>query len=110
MTLRGVRDAGQNFELKVFDIGIGCGCERGLSNPCAYRHREWEVSFFHHGDDFVVQGKRGGVEKLRKALSEKLIIKHRGPLGPRDSDAKEMTILSADYQMVPSRLSAACAD
>ena len=77
----------------VHDICESIGAERGASNPCVYCHREWQVSLFHHGDDFVVEGKRGGAEKLRKALGERLIIKHRGTLGPRDSDASEMTIL-----------------
>jgi hypothetical protein len=92
-TLQGARDAGQNWEYLVFDICDNAGATRGESNPCVYRHDAWGIGFFHHGDDFVVTGRRSGTVKLKEALAGSLIIKDRGTLGPRAKDLKEIVIL-----------------
>ncbi|CAK0792782.1 unnamed protein product, partial [Prorocentrum cordatum] len=72
MALYGTRDAGQNFELTTAET----------------------VSFFHHDDDFVLEGSRGGTESICEALKTKFIVKDRGVLGPAPTDAKEITRLN----------------
>ena len=93
MTLYGCRDAGQNFELFVYETVSDAGAIRGSTNPCVYCHRERRLSFFHHGDDFVIVGKRGQTQWLKRVIAVKLIVKDRGSLGPRATDLKEISIL-----------------
>ncbi|CAK0876009.1 unnamed protein product [Prorocentrum cordatum] len=94
MALYGARDAGQNFELTIAEAVIGAGCDQSAFSPCAYCHKDLQVSFFHHGDDFVLEGSRGGTESIRVALKTKFILKDRGVLGPAPTDAKEITCLN----------------
>ncbi|CAK0856358.1 unnamed protein product [Prorocentrum cordatum] len=94
MALYGTRDAGQNFELTTAETVIGAGCDQSAFSPCVYCHKDLQVSFFHHGDDFVLEGSRGGTEPICEALKTKFIVKDRGVLGPAPTDAKEITCLN----------------
>ncbi|CAK0860738.1 unnamed protein product, partial [Prorocentrum cordatum] len=93
MALYGTRDAGQNFELTTAETVIGAGCDQSAFSPYVYCHKDLQVSFFHHGDDFVLEGSRGGTESICEALKTKFIVKDRGVLGPAPTDAKEITRL-----------------
>ncbi|CAK0838042.1 unnamed protein product, partial [Prorocentrum cordatum] len=94
MALYGTRDAGQNFELATAETVIGAGCDQSAFSPCVCCHKDLQVSFFHHGDDFVLEGSRGGTESICEALKTKFIAKDRGVLGPAPTDAKEITCLN----------------
>ncbi|CAK0896231.1 unnamed protein product [Prorocentrum cordatum] len=94
MALYGTRDAGQVFELATAETVIGAGCDQSAFSPCVYCHKDLQVSFFHHGDDFVLEGSRGGTESICEALKTKFIVKDRGVLGPAPTDAKEITRLN----------------
>ncbi|CAK0826820.1 unnamed protein product [Prorocentrum cordatum] len=103
MALYGTRDAGQNFELTTAETVIGAGCDQSAFSPCAYCHKDLQVSFFHHGDDFVLEGSRDGTESICEALKTKFIVKDRGVLGPAPTDAKEITRLNRaiEYEADP---------
>ncbi|CAK0843605.1 unnamed protein product [Prorocentrum cordatum] len=94
MALYGTRDAGQNFELTTAETVIGAGCDQSAFSPCVYCHKDLQVSLFHHGDDFVLEGPRDGTESICEALKTKFIVKDRGALGPAPTDAKEITCLN----------------
>ncbi|CAK0865359.1 unnamed protein product, partial [Prorocentrum cordatum] len=94
MALYGTRDAGQNFELATAETVIGAGCDQSAFSPCVYCHKDLQVSFFHHDDDFVLEGSRDGTESICEALKTKFIVKDRGVLGLAPTDAKETTCLN----------------
>ncbi|CAK0826156.1 unnamed protein product [Prorocentrum cordatum] len=94
MELYGTRDAGQNFELATAEAVIGAGCDQSAFSPCVHCHKDLQVSFFHHGDDFVLEGSRDGAESICEALKTKFIVKGRGVLGPAPTDAQEITRLN----------------
>eukprot|EP00959_Pyramimonas_sp_CCMP1952_P119754 2504007-Pyramimonas_sp.AAC.1 len=60
MALYEARDAGQNIELTTAEAVIGAGCDQSAFSPCVCCHRGLQVSFFHRGDDFVLEGSRDG--------------------------------------------------
>ncbi|CAK0861852.1 unnamed protein product, partial [Prorocentrum cordatum] len=91
MALYGARDAGQSFELTTAETVIGAGCDQSAFSPCVYCHRGLQVSFFHHGDDFALEGSRGGTESICESLKTKFIVKDGGVLGPAPTDAEEIT-------------------
>ena len=93
MTLYGCRDAGYNFEMKVYELSTEGGATRGVFNPCCYFIEQRQISYLHHGDDFVIVARRAQAEWFEKHIGKFLITKNRGVLGPRAGDAKSMTIL-----------------
>ena len=93
VTLYGCRDAGFNFEMKVFKLSTEGGATRGVFNPCCYFIEQRQISYLHHGDDFVIVARRAQAEWFEKHIGGYLITKNRGVLGPRASDAKSITIL-----------------
>ena len=48
-----VRDAGQNFELKVLEVSERAGAKRGVHHPCVFSMVERGLHYLHHGDDFA---------------------------------------------------------
>jgi len=91
--LYGVRDAGQNFELMVETVCVQAGCKRGQHHPCTFSHDEKEISFLHHGDDFVIAAPRKQGQWMKDEIARHFIVKDRGSLGPRFDDKKTMVIL-----------------
>ena len=75
MTLYGTRDAGQNFELTVFNAFSDGGCERGVTNPCCYKHVARRLSLYHHGDDFGVLGRRADTVWASALLGKTFMVK-----------------------------------
>jgi hypothetical protein len=94
MALYGTRDAGQNFEFEVNEVVTAAGCLRGDSCPCVFRCEQHGIYFFHHGDDFVIGGRREGSLWLVRVLETKFIVKDRGVLGPRVDDKEYMVCLN----------------
>ena len=82
--LYGARDAGQAFEFLIKGIMEGeLLATQGLFSPCHYysqRHCEW---IWTHGVDFAILIPRIRVTQFVEKLSERLIVKVRGVLGPR---------------------------
>ncbi|CAK0834951.1 unnamed protein product [Prorocentrum cordatum] len=72
VALYGARDAGRNFELTTSET----------------------AGFFHHGDDFALEGSRDDAEAIRDALSAKFVATDRGALGPAPTDLKGITRLN----------------
>jgi len=105
MTLYGCRDAGQNFEWLVYEICIECGASRGETNPCVYKHVERKVSFYHHGDDFFILGRRQHTIWIKEQISRKLIVKDRGTLGGRRGDLQEINVLHRSIRWIPADVS-----
>ena len=54
----GVRNAGQNFELKVQSVREAAGAVRGTVTCASSRWQANSVSFLHRSDDFVIVGQR----------------------------------------------------
>ena len=101
MTLYGARDAGQNFELTVYEVMTDTGAIRGETNSCTYRHEQRPLSVYHHGDDFAILGERRDTEWLTAQISARFIVKDRGCLGPRDDDLKEFNLLHRVLKYYP---------
>ncbi len=101
MCLYGTRDAGQNFEFKVRAAMTAMGCKQGLYSPCCYTSGERKLSFFHHGDDFVILGPRSQSAWLVQEMSRQFIVKDRGVLGPGASDLREIRVLNRLIRWYP---------
>ena len=100
--LYGVRDAGQNFELKVQEVSERAGAKRGSAPPlCVLTMVERGLHFLHHGDDFAIVGTRSEVKWISEQIGQTFIVKDRGTLGPRHWDKKVMTILHRVLRWVP---------
>ena len=99
--LYGVRDAGQNFELKVQEVSERAGAKRGVHHPCVFSMVERGLHYLHHGDDFAIVGTRSEVKWISEQIGQTFIVKDRGTLGPRHWDKKMMTILHRVLRWVP---------
>ena len=88
-----MRDAGQNFELKVQEVSERAGAKRGVHHPCVFSMVERGLHYLHHGDDFAIVGTRSEVKWISEQIGQTFIVKDRGTLGPRHWDKKVMTIL-----------------
>ena len=99
--LHGVRDAGQNFELKVQEVSERAGAKRGVHHPCVFSMVERGLHYLHHGDDFAIVGTRSEVKWISEQIGQTFIVKDRGTLGPRHWDKKVMTILHRVLRWVP---------
>ena len=82
----GVRDAGQNFELKVQEVSEGAGAKRGVHHPCVFSMVARGLHYLHHGDDFAIVGTRSEVKWISDQIGQHFIVKDRGTLGPRHWD------------------------
>ena len=60
--LYGVRDAGQNFELKVQEVSERAGAKRGVHHLCVFSMVARGLHYLHHGDDFAIVGTRSEVK------------------------------------------------
>ena len=100
--LYGVRDAGQNFELKVQEVSERAGAKRGVHHPCVFSMVERGLHYLHHGDDFAIVGTRSEVKWISEQIGQTFIVKDRGTLGPRHWDKKVMTILHRVLRWVPT--------
>ena len=54
--LYGVRDAGENFELKVQEVSERAGAKRGVHHPCVFSMVALGLHYPHHGDDSAIVG------------------------------------------------------
>ena len=77
----------------VAQIAKDAECTRGLINACVYAHKPRDMSLLHYGDDFLILGRRRDVRWLKEQISQTLIVKDRGCIGPREDDLSSITLL-----------------
>ena len=95
-TLYGCRDAGRNFELFTASTMGSLGFVQGTFSVCLYFHAERNLAAYIHGDSFVLTGIRTQLEWFRASLSEYMLVKVEGVLGPDRSlgDTQELLCLN----------------
>ena len=100
--LYGLKDAPQNFELKVRELMLALGATQGLFSPCHYLVGKLWVMV--HGDDFFCLGTRQEVKDFAAGLGKDLIVKTRGILGPRKDlgDIQEIICLNRILRWIPA--------
>ena len=89
-SMYGTRDAAQNWGLAYTQFMADEGFNKGPSSPCVFWHPERELRCVVHGDDFTVLGWEKELDWFWKRIGEKFQSKHRGRLGPTQSDTKEI--------------------
>ena len=92
--LYGTRDAPQAFEFKVKECMEALGLKQATFSPCIYVCERRRLVYVVHGDDFVGLGRRSSLSEVYEGLCRLLIVKHRGILGPRSNELKEVRILN----------------
>ena len=84
----GTRDAAQNWGYAYTQFMKEVGFIKGPSSPCVFWHPDRELRCVVHGDDFTVLGWEKELDWFWKAVSTKFQSKHRGRLGPKESDVR----------------------
>ena len=71
---------------------------------CLYFHAERDLAAYVHGDNFVLAGSRLQLNWFREALSESMLVKVEGVLGPDQSrgDVQELLCLNRIVRWVTS--------
>ena len=92
----GTKDAAQCFDLACEKAMEQLGFKVGLFNPCLYYKPDTGESVFRHGDDFIMLGTRHQIASFKTGLSQHMIVKHLGTLGPTKSlgDVPEIRCLN----------------
>ena len=72
------------------------GFQAGTFNPCIYFNAERQAVCLRHGDDFILLADRSTQRWFYKSLSEHMLPKHLGNLGPRKDlgDVQEVRCLN----------------
>ena len=102
-SMYGCRDAGQNFELLVRHVMVDIlGFVGGMWSACVFEHEKKQLTAYVYGDNFTVKGTRDEVEKFLVDLSEHMMAKKEGILGPNRSlgDVQEITCLNTIFRWV----------
>ena len=102
-SMYGCRDAGQNFELLVRHVMVDIlGFVGGMWSACVFEHEKKQLTAYVYGDNFTVKGTRDEVEKFLVDLSEHMVAKKEGILGPNKSlgDVQEITCLNKIFRWV----------
>jgi hypothetical protein len=90
----GLKDAPQNFELKVTEIMLSIGAVQGLFSSCVFLWNDAWIMV--HGDDFFIVGDRDTCNEFANQLRKSLIVKVRGFLCPQaeKGDIQEIIALN----------------
>ena len=91
--LYGCRRAGQAWEDHYAKVLMDEGFRRAASSPVVFHHKERDVLVVVHGDDFVINGVDGELDKMLVLFRENFEIKDRGRLGGGRADVQEIDIL-----------------
>ena len=90
----GTRDAGAIWEWTYTQALLAIGFIQGSSNPCCFRHPQWNLSLVVHGDDFTCLGTDEALSKYEDALGKAFECELRGRLGSEAGDLKETKVLN----------------
>jgi len=93
-SMYGTRDAAQNWGYAYTQFMCDTGFVRGQSSPCVFWNPERVLRCVVHGDDFTVLGHKEDLNWFWTEISKKFESKHRGRIGPEESDLKEIRILN----------------
>jgi hypothetical protein len=93
-SMYGTRDASQNWEEEYGSTMLKLGFTKGLASPCVFYHEKRNLRVVVHGDDFTILGWANDLDWFKERITDKYEIKHRGRLGPGDSDDKQIRILN----------------
>ena len=74
-SLYGTRDAALNWAEAHTKILLAMGYEKGLSSPCSFAHKNWDISTVVHGDDFFSAGPADSWMKMSFALEKSFQFK-----------------------------------
>ena len=93
-SMYGTRDAAQNWGMAYCEFMQSIGFQRGKASPCVFWNKEKEIRCVVHGDDFTMLGWEHQLDWFWKKIQAKFLSKHRGRLGPKQSDLKSIRILN----------------
>ena len=93
-SLYGTRDAALNWAQAYSDVLIGMGFTKGLSSPCTFFHKVWDIRTVVHGDDFTCLGPRAAIMAYEDQLATRFEIKRLGLIGEFDGCIREIRILN----------------
>ena len=79
------RDAGVHWEFAICEVTIAVGFVQGRASPCIYRHLEWQLRVWVHGDDFVPLGYIVNVRWFFVKLQEFWVVRIEGFLDLLDT-------------------------
>ncbi len=88
-SMYGTRDAALNWEWEYTEFMTKQGgFKKGRASPCIFKNEEKGMCAVIHGDDFTILGSEEDLDWLKEKSIRRFEIKHRGRLGPGDSDDK----------------------
>ena len=100
--LYGTRDAGQRFEAFTHEVMTGkLEFLNGLWSPCIFKHKRDNVLVFVYGDNFVAKGTREKLRWFHDSLSQHMLVKLEGILGPGEDEQRELLCLNRIFRWVP---------
>jgi hypothetical protein len=56
MSMYGTRDAAKNWSEEYSKCLTSAGFDRGIANPCLFKHKSKDIQIVVHGDDFMAAG------------------------------------------------------
>ena len=92
-SLYGTRDAALNWAEAYTKVLIAMGYKKGLSSPCSFHHKDWDLSTVVHGDDFLTEGPIEGLQKMNTELEKSFQVKTE-IIGPDAGQQLEARVLN----------------
>lgn len=93
----GTKNAAMCFDAECERLMEGMKFQVGKYNPCLYLDSARAIAVFRHGNDFVVAAARSKIQDFKKELSEHLLVKHLGTLGPSEALGDSRSSVSVSF-------------
>ena len=93
MSMYGTRDAAKNWSEEYSKCLTSAGFDRGIANPCLFKHKSKDIQIVVHGDDFMAAGDAEDLKEVEELLSNKYKITSN-ILGPDAGQLLELRILN----------------
>jgi hypothetical protein len=93
-SMYGTLDAASIWQATYVELLKECGIEQCVGWPALFMHKERDLRFMVHGDDFVALGDEDGLKFLEEKLKQKFEYRVDGLLGPGPQDGTSMCVLN----------------
>ena len=93
-SMYGTLDAASIWQATYVELLKECGIEQRVGWPALFMHKERDLRFMVHGDDFVALGDEDGLKFLEEKLKQKFEYRVDGRLGPGPQDGTSMCVLN----------------
>ena len=93
-SMYGTLDAASIWQATYVELLKECGIEQRVGWPALFMHKERDLRFMVHGDDFVALGDEDGLKFLEEKLKQKFEYRVDGLLGPGPQDGTSMCVLN----------------